>query len=308
VSRQPASAERQPAPIPEEIFAAVRRIEIRTSRLVEEMFSGEYHSVFKGRGMEFREVREYVPGDDIRTIDWNVTARTDHPFVKLFDEERELTVMLVADVSRSGKFGSGRRTKMEVVAELCGVLAFAAISNKDKVGLVLFSDRVEKYIPPAKGKSHVLRLIRDLLTFEPEGEGTDLNAPLQLVGSVLKRRATLFLVSDFWADDFTMSLRVVNRRHDCIAVRIRDPREVAVPHVGLVRWVDAETGRSYLTDCSDAVTRRALAERVRRHDTALEKMLQRLSVDLVDIDATRSYVEPLQLFFAQRSGRRRRRP
>ena len=294
--------------IPREILKKVRRIEISTRGLVNEVFSGEYHSVFKGQGMTFTEVREYQYGDDIRSIDWNVTARNGAPFVKVFEEERELTVVLIVDVSASGNFGTRERLKGELAVEISAVLAFSAIKNNDKIGLIIFSDRVEKYIPPAKGKSHVLRLIRDLLTFEPEGEGTDLNAPLQLVGSVLKRRATLFLVSDFWADDFTMSLRVVNRRHDCIAVRIRDPREVAVPPVGLVRWVDAETGRSYLTDCSDAVTRRALAERVRRHDTALEKMLQRLNVDLVDIDATRSYVEPLQLFFAQRSGRRRRRP
>jgi uncharacterized protein (DUF58 family) len=255
------------------MLEAVRRIEIRTRRLVDEMFSGEYHSVFKGRGIEFREVREYVPGDDIRSIDWNVTARTGSPFVKLFEEERELTVMLLADVSRSGRFGSGRRNKMEVAAELCGVLAFAAIANKDKVGLVLFSDRVEKYIPPGKGKSHVLRLIRELLAYEPQGHRTDLNAPLQLVGSVLKRKATIFLVSDFWAADFTTSLRVVNRRHDCIAIRIRDPRESELPAVGLVQWVDAESGRTLLVDTSAAKTRQILAARVDQHDTALVKLL-----------------------------------
>lgn len=295
-------------PIPHEIFEAVRRIEIRTRRLVEEMFSGEYHSVFKGQGIEFREVREYVAGDDVRSIDWKVTARTGSPFIKLFEEERELTVVLLADVSRSGHFGSGRRSKVEVAAELCGVLAFAAIANKDKVGLVLFTDRVEKYIPPAKGKSHVLRLIRELLAFVPEGRRTDLDAPLQLVGSVLKRKATVFLVSDFWAADFSTSLRVVNRRHDCVAVRIRDPRERELPAVGLVNWVDAESGRTLLVDTSDAATRQTVAARVQRHDAALEKLLQRLNVDLVDIDATRSYVEPLQAFFAQRAGRRRRRP
>ncbi len=304
--RHSAPAEEKTSVIPAEIFEAVRRIEIRTRRLVDEMFSGEYHSVFKGRGMEFREVREYVPGDDIRNIDWNVTARTDSPFVKLFDEERELTVMLVADVSRSGRFGSGRRNKTEVAAELCGVLAFAAISNKDKVGLVLFSDRVEKYIPPAKGKTHVLRLIRELLTFVPTGHRTDLNAPLQLLGSVLKRKATIFLVSDFWAGEFDTSLRIVNRRHDCVAVRIRDPRESEIPAAGLVRWVDAETGRFHLVDTSSARTREVVGERARRHDRALERMLRSLRVDLVDIDATRSYVEPLQQFFSQRTESRRR--
>jgi uncharacterized protein (DUF58 family) len=271
------------------------------------MFSGEYHSVFKGRGMEFREVREYVPGDDIRTIDWNVTARSDSPYVKLFDEERELTVILAADVSRSGRFGSGPRNKNEVAAELCGVLAFSAISNKDKVGLVLFSDRVEKFIPPAQGKSHVLRLIRELLTFEPEGTGTDLNAPLELLGSVLKRKATIFLVSDFWVGDFATSLRVVSRRHDCVAVRIRDPRERDIPPVGLVRWVDAESGQSLVVDTSSASARRDLLARVLRHDRQLERLWRSLRVDLVDIDATQSYVEPLQEFFAHRSETRRGR-
>ena len=292
--------------IPEEIFAAVRRIEIRTRRLVEEMFSGEYHSVFKGSGMEFREVREYVPGDDLRSVDWNVTARTGHPFIKLFDEERELTVLLVADVSRSGRFGSGRHSKTEIAAELCGVLAFSAISNKDKVGLILFSDRVERYIPPKKGKSHVLRLIRELLTFQPSGEGTDLNAPLQLIGSVLKRKATVFLVSDFWTDDFSVSLRPVARRHDCVAVRIRDPRETSLPAVGLVQWIDAENGHTSLVDTSSAATQELLRERVRRHDAVLDRRFRANSVDLVDVDVTRSYVEPLQQFFAERAGRVRR--
>jgi uncharacterized protein (DUF58 family) len=299
---------RRPEPLPLQMLEAVRRIEIRTRRLVEETFSGEYHSVFKGRGMEFREVREYVPGDDVRSIDWNVTARTSMPHVKLHEEERELTVMLLGDVSRSGRFGSGERLKAEVAAELCGVLAFSAIANKDKVGLVLFSDRVEKYVPPARGRSHVLRLIRELLGHQPQGRGTDLSAPLQLVASVLKRRATLFLVSDFWARDFATALRVVARRHDTVAVRIRDPRELGVPAVGLVHWVDAETGQERLVDTSAPPVRKALADSVRRHDLGLERTLRRLDVDLVDIDATGSYVEPLQAFFALRAGRRRLRP
>jgi uncharacterized protein (DUF58 family) len=292
---------------PAEILAAVRRIEIRTRRLVEEVFSGEYHSVFKGTGMEFREVREYVPGDDVRAIDWNVTARTGDPFVKLYDEERELTVMLAVDLSRSGRFGSGARLKSEVAAELCGVLAFAAIANKDKVGLVLFSDRVEKFIPPAKGRSHVLRLIRELLTFEPEGRGTDLDAPLRLLGSVLKRKATVFLVSDFWAGDFTTSLSVLSRRHDVVAVRVRDPRESALLELGLVHWVDAETGRPLLIDTSSARVRRRLAAGAEAHDGALSKLFQSRGVDVVDIDATGSYVEPLRRFFLGREGRQGRR-
>jgi uncharacterized protein (DUF58 family) len=298
---------RQNTPIPAEILAAVRRIEIRTRRLVDEVFSGEYHSVFKGTGMEFREVREYEPGDDVRAIDWNVTARTGQPFVKLYDEERELTVILAVDLSRSGRFGSGARTKMEIAAELCGVLAFAAIANKDKVGLVLFSDRVEKYIPPAKGRSHVLRLIRELLSFQPEGHGTDLNEPLRLLGSVLKRKATVFLVSDFWAGDFTTSLSVLARRHDVVAVRVRDPRESDLPALGLVHWVDAESGRVLLVDTSSPGFRRQLAARGEAHDGALARLFFSRGVDVVDVDVTGSYVEPLRRFFLAREGRRGRR-
>ena len=292
--------------IPEEILAAVRRIEIRTRRLVEEVFSGEYHSVFKGTGMEFREVREYVPGDDIRTIDWNVTARTGDPFVRLYDEERELTVMLVVDLSRSGWFGSGARNKVEIAAELCGVLAFSAIANKDKVGLVLFSDRVEKVIPARGGKSHVLRIIRELLTFVPEHHGTDINEPLRLLGSVLKRKATIFLVSDFWSGDFSASLAALGRRHDLVAVRVRDPRETDVPDVGLVRWVDAENGGTLLVDTGSREVRQQLVARAGRHDAVLEKSLASRGVDLVDVDVTKSYVEPLRRFFLAREGRSRR--
>jgi uncharacterized protein (DUF58 family) len=293
--------------IPPEILASVRRIEIRTRRLVDEVFSGEYHSVFKGTGMEFREVREYVPGDDVRTIDWNVTARTGQPFVKLFEEERELTVVLCVDMSRSGWFGSSDRNKVEVAAELCGVLAFSAIANKDKVGLVLFSDRVEMFIPPAKGKSHVLRLIRELLTFSPEGHGTDLNVPLRLLGSVLKRRATVFMVSDFWAGDFTRSLATLGRRHDVVAIRVRDPRETDLPAVGLVRWVDAESGREVLLDTSSAAASTHVRDHARTHDESLDRSFAHHGVDVVEVDATRSYVEPLRRFFLAREGRRGRR-
>jgi uncharacterized protein (DUF58 family) len=293
--------------IPPEILAAVRRIEIRTRRLVDEVFSGEYHSVFRGRGVEFREVREYVPGDDVRMIDWNVTARTGAPFVKLFDEERELTVVVAADVSGSGRFGSGERTKAEIAAELCGVLAFAAVSNKDKVGLLLFSDHVEKYIPPGKGRSHVLRLIRELLTYRPQGRGTDLTAPLELLGRVLKRKATVFLVSDFWAGDFSRSLQTVAQRHDCVAVRLRDRRERDLPAVGLVAWRDAETGQELLVDTGSAAVREQLRERVARHDRQLERWLRQAGVDLVDVLASEGYVEPLRRFFAARAGGRRRR-
>jgi len=297
----------KPSGIPPEILEAVRRIEIRTRRLVQEVFSGEYHSVFKGTGMEFREVREYVPGDDVRTIDWNVTARTDEPFVKLFEEERELTVILAVDMSRSGWFGSRLKTKVDIATELCGVLAFSAIANKDKVGLVMFSDQVEKYIPPAKGKSHVLRIIRELLTFTPEGSGTDFNEPLKLLGSVLKRKATVFLVSDFWTSGYATLLSILARKHDLVAVRVRDPRETDLPAVGLVPWVDAETGQETLVDASHAPTREHVRRRAATLDEELEKLLASQGVDLVDVDCTESYVEPLRKFFLEREGRKTRR-
>jgi uncharacterized protein (DUF58 family) len=297
-------AERPPAggraAVTPEMLEAVRRIEIRARRLVDETFSGEYHSVFKGRGVEFREVREYVPGDDVRAIDWNVTARADAPYVKQFDEERELTVMLAVDVSRSGRFGSGGRMRLEVAAELCGVLALSATVNRDKVGLVLFSDRVELYIPPARGRGHVLRIIRELLAAEAEGAGTDLSAPLDLIGSVLKRKATVFLVSDYWADGFARALQVVARRHDLVAVKVRDPRETSLAGSGLVRWADAETGRELLVDTSRPSIRDALAARAGQHNRGLEALFRRLRVDTIDIDITTSYVDPLRRFFMRR--------
>jgi len=286
-----------------EMLEAVRRIEIRARRLVEETFSGEYHSVFKGRGVEFREVREYVPGDDVRAIDWNVTARADAPYVKQFDEERELTVMLTVDVSRSGRFGSGDRMRLEVAAELCGVLALSATVNRDKVGLVLFSDRVELYIPPARGRGHVLRIIRELLAAEAKGAGTDLSAPLELLASVLKRKATIFLVSDFWAEGFERSLQIVARRHDLVAVRARDPRETRLAGCGLVRWADAETGRELLVDTSRPEVRDALGANADRHDGLLMELLRRSRVDVIDVDITTSYVDPLRRFFTRRARR-----
>ena len=289
------------------MLEAVRRIEIRARRLVDETFSGEYHSVFKGRGVEFREVREYVEGDDVRAIDWNVTARADTPHVKQFDEERELTVMLVADVSRSGRFGSGDWTRHEVAAELCGVLALSAVSNRDKVGLVLFSDRVETYIPPARGRGHVLRIIRELLAAEAEGTGTDLVAPLELLASVLKRKATVFLVSDFWAGDFSRPLQVVARRHDLVAVRMRDPRETDLAAAGLVRWTDAESGETRVLDTSRAAVREALRRNAEAHDAGLDDLFRRSRLDVIDVDVTRAYVEPLRRFFERRTRRSGRR-
>lgn len=293
--------------IPPEVLEAVRRIEIRARRLVNESLSGEYHSVFKGTGVEFREVREYVPGDDVRAIDWNVTARADRAHVKLFEEERELTVILAADVSRSGDFGSGEASRREIVAEICGVLALAAEANKDKVGLLLFSDRVELFVPPVRGRGHVLRLIRELLAWRPRGAGTDLNAPLTTLVSVLKRRATIFLVSDFWGELDTRVLRACSRRHDCVAVRVRDPREAELPPAGLVRWVDAESGRETVVDTDDPRVRAAVRDEVAARDAALQRTLRLAGVDLVDAATDRTYVDALSRFFAARTGRRRRR-
>jgi len=290
-----------------DIEQRARQLQIACHRPVASMLAGEYRSVFKGIGIEFDQIREYAPGDDVRLIDWNVSARYGEPFIKKFREERELTVLLAVDMSRSGWFGSGPRTKAQIAAELCGVLAFSAIANKDKVGLVLFSDRVEKFIPPDKGRNHVLRIIRELLTFEPEGRGTDLNQPLRLLGSVLKRKATIFLVSDFWAGDFSVSLSVVSRRHDMVAIRVRDPREFSLPAVGLVRWEDAESGRQVTIDASHPAVGDGLARAAARHDRALEKVLVTHGVDRIDIDATRSYVDPLRSFFLTREGRQRRR-
>ena len=218
--------------IPREILKQVRRVEIATRGLVNDVFSGEYHSVFKGRGMNFAEVREYQHGDDIRAIDWNVTARTGAPFIKVFDEERELTVMLVVDVSASGDFGSHARMKGEVAVEICAVLAFSATTNNDKVGLIIFSDRIEKFVPPRKGRRHVLRVLRELLYFKPEGRGTDIAGALEYLARVVRRRAVVFVVSDFLGDGYEKALAVAGRRHDTVAIRMSDPREHQLPAGG----------------------------------------------------------------------------
>ncbi|HYW68387.1 MAG TPA: DUF58 domain-containing protein, partial [bacterium] len=234
--------------IPQEILKKIRRIEIRTRRLVADVFSGEYQSVFKGRGMEFTEVREYLPGDDIRSIDWNVTARTGTPYIKKFEEERELTIMFVVDASGSGAFGSVSRFKAELAAELCAVLAFSATRNNDRVGLVMFSDRIEKVVPPQKGRRHVLRVVRELLYSTPEGTGTDIPMALDYLANVVRRHAVVFLVSDFQTSGYDRALAVANRRYDLIAVDVSDPREQELPRVGLVELEDAETGERISVD------------------------------------------------------------
>ncbi len=297
--------------ITKEILKKVRQVEVRTSRLVNDTLAGSYQSVFKGRGMNFDEVREYVPGDEIRTIDWNVTARTGVPHIKKFTEERELTIMLMIDISGSGDFGSAVSSKREIMAEIGSVLAFSAVRNNDKVGLVLFSDFVELYIPPKKGRSHILRLIREILFFQPQGRKTDLVVPLDFVNEVARRKCVSFLISDFCLPgDFDKALaslqpklQVTNRRHDLIAMIISDPREHALPDVGWLTLEDAESGAQVELDTSDPAVRRGYAEIASARKKALHKSIRSAGVDLLDLSTEHSYVPPLLNFF----GNRRRR-
>jgi uncharacterized protein (DUF58 family) len=290
--------------IPREILKEVRRIEISTRGLVNEVFSGEYHSVFKGRGMSFAEVREYQYGDDIRSIDWNVTARTGAPFVKIFEEERELTVMLLVDVSASGDFGTRQRMKAEVGVEICAALAFSAIKNNDKVGLIIFSDHVEKFVPPRKGRSHVLRVLRELLYHEPQGRGTDIREALEYLTHVQRKRAVTFLVSDFRAQGFEKALAVAGRRHDVVAVRLSDAREEEIPPLGLVELEDLESGRRVVVNTSKPAFRTAFKAVNSARRVALERALRRSRVDVIDIRTGEPWVKPLMRFFQARMRRK----
>ncbi|RMF67229.1 MAG: DUF58 domain-containing protein [Calditrichaeota bacterium] len=289
--------------IPREILKKVRRIEIQTRGLVNDVFSGEYHSVFKGRGMEFAEVREYQVGDDIRTIDWNVSARMGHPYVKVFEEERELTVMLLVDVSSSGNFGTVERMKGEIATEICALLAFSAIKNNDKVGLIIFTDRIEKFVPPKKGKPHVLRVLRELLYHQPEGRGTNIALALEYLSRVITRRAVVFLVSDFISEDYQKAMQIANKRHDLVAITVTDPRELSLPDIGLVELEDAETGEIVLLDTSDSSTRDAFSSVSSRTKMERDHLLRSMNVDSIDIRTDSSYVEPLIKFFRMRAKR-----
>ena len=289
--------------IPREILRKVRRIEITTRGLVDQVFSGEYHSVFKGRGINFAEVREYDYGDDIRTIDWNVTARTGTPHVKIFEEERELTVMLLVDVSASGDFGTRERMKGDLAVEVCSLLAFSAIKNNDKVGLIIFSDRVEKFVPPRKGRRHVLRVLREMLYHEPAGRTTDLGAALEYLSRIIRRRAVVFVVSDFVSKPFEKALGVAGRRHDVVALRVRDRRESELPPIGLVELEDAETGERLVVDTSNRDFRAAFASRGEEARTGQDRTFRRSKVDVVDLSPGRPYLRPLMRFFEER-GRR----
>lgn len=289
--------------IPKEILNKVRLIEIHTRSVVNALFAGEYNSVFKGQGMEFAEVREYQYGDDIRNIDWNVTARAGRPFVKLFDEERELTVLLVVDASGSGAFGSASHMKGEIGVEISALLAFSAIKNNDRVGLVIFTDEVEVFVPPKKGRRHVLRVIRELLYFEPQGRGTSIAAALEYLDRVVHRRGVVFIISDFRDHGYDASLRRLSRRHDTIAVNLVDPREHELPNVGMLTFQDAETNEQILIDSTDARVRDEFCAEELRMAKERGRLFRSLGVDEICVDAAGSYVESLVHFFKARSKR-----
>jgi uncharacterized protein (DUF58 family) len=292
--------------LPRELLRQVRRLQLRARRAVEDLLGGGYHSVFKGAGIAFEEVREYQPGDDIRSIDWNVTARMGHPFIKRFIEERELTVILVVDGSGSQAFGTGLHQKREVAAELAAVLAFSAITNNDRVGLVHFTDRVEKFVPPRKGVRHVLRLIREVLFFQPHFKGTCIREALRVLNRVLHRRAIVFLISDFIDKDYEQSLHYTGRRHDLIAMPIRDPREEDLPRVGLLQLEDAETGQYVLLDTNSKSVRQEFARRAAQRRDDLQQIARSARVDVIEVSTEGGHLEALVRFFRLRHRRLRR--
>jgi uncharacterized protein (DUF58 family) len=286
-----------------ELLKKVRKIEIKTRGLSNQIFSGEYHSAFKGRGMAFSEVREYQPGDDIRSIDWNVTARLNHPYVKVFEEERELTVMLIVDVSASGSFGTQKQLKQELITEICAVLAFSAIQNNDKIGVIFFSDQIEKFIPPKKGKSHILRIIRELIAFKPSHTGTNIREALRYFTNVIKKRSIAFVISDFMDQGFEDALKIANRKHDVVTLRIYDKREMELPDVGLLRVVDAETGASRWINTSDQDARRQYMLAAKTAELRLKDIFNKSGVDTASISTSESYVRPLINLFKKRESR-----
>ena len=286
--------------LPREILKKVKRIEIRTRGLVDSFFGGEYHSSFKGRGMTFSEVREYQPGDDVRLIDWNVTARSGNPFIKVFEEERELTVFLLVDISSSGSFGSENYLKKTVGAEIASVLGFSAIKNNDKVGLILFSNDIVKYIPPKKGKSHVLRVIRELLYTDSEGRGTSIGNALDFVMKVSKRKSVVFLLSDFIDENYWDSLKIVNRKHDFVGIKISDPFEVNFPNVGMLKAEDPETGSVFWIDTSNYSDLKNMNDSNRKKVDSFLKRTKKSGIDIVSISTSNDYIEPLMKFFKKR--------
>ena len=287
-----------------ELLKKVRKIEIRTRGLSNHLFSGEYHSAFKGRGMAFNEVREYQAGDEIRTIDWNVTARFNHPYVKVFDEERELTVMLLMDVSGSGKFGTRRQQKLDLATELCAVLSFSAIQNNDKVGVIFFSDQMEKFIPPKKGRSHILMIIRELIDFRPQHTGTDVAAALRYFTSAIKKRSTAFILSDFISPGFENELKLANKKHDVIALRLYDTHEEVFPDLGLIPVKDEESGQLDWVNTSDPEVRKAYRSAALSRNEELKNTFSRAGVDFTSIGTHESYISPLSTLFKKRERKR----
>ena len=283
-----------------ELLKKVRKIEIKTKGLSNQIFTGEYHSAFKGKGMTFSEVREYQHGDDIRTIDWNVTARFNSPYVKVFEEERELTVMLIVDISASESFGTQIQLKQDMITEICAVLAFSAIQNNDKIGVIFFSNQVEKFIPPKKGKSHILRIIRELLNFEPENKTTDLSVALKFFNNIVKKRSIAFVISDFIDTNFENPLKLAKKRHDVVALKIFDDREKSLPNIGLVKFIDSESGRHQWIDSSDKIVRDGFAKKANDEEVRLKNIFRRSGVDFALINTTESYIKPLMNLFKKR--------
>jgi uncharacterized protein (DUF58 family) len=303
-NEEPPAGREARAALPEDVLKRIRAIHIRTNYLANEVMAGEYESAFRGRGMEFEEVREYSFGDDVRMIDWNVTARMGHPYVKLYREEREMTMMLLVDLSTSQKFGSGQRLKSELAAELAAVLAYTAIKSNDKVGLIIFTDRVEKFIPPKKGRGHVWRVIREILSFSPVQKDTRIEVALDYLNRVVNKRSIAFLVSDFLTTGFEKSLKIANQKHDLVAVHLSDPREEAIPKIGLVELEDAETGERVVIDTSDFIFERDFETWSRKVEKERTKLFRSLGVDLIRVRTDRSYTETLIRFFRMREKRR----
>ncbi len=286
-----------------ELLKKVRKIEIKSRGLTRHIFAGQYHSAFKGKGIAFSEVREYQYGDDIRSIDWNVTARLRHPFIKVFDEERELTVMLLIDVSASNQFGTQVQFKQELITEIAAVLAFSAINNNDKVGVVFFSDKIEKFIPPKKGSSHILRIVSELLNFKPQNKGTNISEVLRFITNAIKKRSTVFLLSDFMTHQFNDAMKIANSKHDMVAMRIFDPCETELPNVGLMKVVDAESGKQQWMDTSNTNLRNMYVQKWKQHEAYLKDVLAKSGVDMVHITNGEDYVKPLLKFFKMRGAR-----
>jgi uncharacterized protein (DUF58 family) len=284
-----------------ELLKKVRRIELKTKGLSNQIFSGEYHSAFKGRGMAFSEVREYAVGDEVRTIDWNVTARFGHPYVKIFEEERELTVILVVDVSASDSFGTTQQIKKSLITEICAVLAFSAITNNDKIGVIFFSNKVEKFISPKKGKSHILRIIRELIEFKPEEQGTNISEALRYLNNVVKKRSIAFLISDFMDQDYEDSLKLANKKHDMVALRIYDKRETEMPNVGMAQFSDPETGEVRWVNTSSRKIREGYREAALNRELRADNALRRAGIDMAAIATNESYIKPLRNLFSKRS-------